>query len=388
MIFALIGAAGLLAATGCGGTEPGDPPGNTGGSGGTGGAGGSGGTGGSGGAGGTGGSETPTFGLAGSGLVLQLNDPHDLAIAEAGAFAFPAVLEDGDGFLISVAQQPTGLVQTCTVADAVGTITGSDVVLEVTCATDTFTVGGTVTGLRGTGLVLQNNGGDPITIDADGPFAFPTALPDGSTYRVEVATQPADSFQICSVTSSFGRLAGANVESVAVDCVDTYTVGGTITGLGTAPLTIRNNLSDSLVLTQDGAFTFPTRLVAGSSFDVTIGVFAPDRTCTISGAAGTLDADYTGVEITCVERLYTVGGSVTGLEAPGLVLQNNGGDNLTVNSNGTFTFATPMAPGSTYSITVLTQPDWWLQCSVTSGATGTVGNGNVTNIVVTCLALG
>ena len=32
----------------------------------------------------------------------------------------------------------------------------------------TYTVGGTVTGLRGSNLVLQNNGGDDIGVAADG----------------------------------------------------------------------------------------------------------------------------------------------------------------------------------------------------------------------------
>jgi serine/threonine protein kinase, bacterial len=33
----------------------------------------------------------------------------------------------------------------------------------------TVTIGGTVTGLAGTGLVLQNNGGDNLTVTAEGP---------------------------------------------------------------------------------------------------------------------------------------------------------------------------------------------------------------------------
>ncbi len=53
---------------------------------------------------------------------------------------------------------------------------------------------------------------------------------------------------------------------------------------------------------------------------------------------------------------FTIGGSVTGLTGTGLVLQDNGGDDLTVSASGTFTFATTIAANGAYSVTVLTQP--------------------------------
>src|ERR1700730_9027182 len=54
---------------------------------------------------------------------------------------------------------------------------------------------------------------------------------------------------------------------------------------------------------------------------------------------------------------YTVGGSVSGLSGAGLVLQNNGGNNLMVAATATsFTFSTAPASRSDYSVAVLTQP--------------------------------
>ena len=96
---------------------------------------------------------------------------------------------------------------------------------------------------------------------------------------------------------------------------------------------------------------------------------------------------------------YTIGGTVTGLAGTGLtnsvVLQDNGGDNLTVSANGGFTFATkvPGCNGSTsasgvsssncgvYSVTVLNNPNG-LYCTVTNGS-GTA-TGNISNVAVTC----
>lgn len=88
--------------------------------------------------------------------------------------------------------------------------------MEVSCVTDQFTIGGTVSGLIGTGLVLQNNAGDDLMISANGPFTFATALEDGSSYVVTVLSQATD--QTCSVTNGSGVLAGADVTNVEITC--------------------------------------------------------------------------------------------------------------------------------------------------------------------------
>ena len=51
---------------------------------------------------------------------------------------------------------------------------------------------------------------------------------------------------------------------------------------------------------------------------------------------------------------YTVGGKVTGLVGGGLTLSNNGGDDLSIDTNGAFTFQIPMGGGDAYSVTILT----------------------------------
>ncbi len=73
---------------------------------------------------------------------------------------------------------------------------------------------------------------------------------------------------------------------------------------------------------------------------------------------------------------------MSGLAGAGLVLRNNGGDDLAVASNGAFTFATSLTSGSTYSVTVATQPSGQT-CSVSNGS-GTVAGANVTNVAVAC----
>jgi len=78
---------------------------------------------------------------------------------------------------------------------------------------------------------------------------------------------------------------------------------------------------------------------------------------------------------------YTVGGAVTGLLGT-VVLQNNNGNDLTLSANSGFTFTTPAATGSGYSVTVHTQPAGQT-CTVANGA-GTVSETNVTGVTVTC----
>lgn len=87
-----------------------------------------------------------------------------------------------------------------------------------------FSVGGTVTGLRGSGLVLQNNLADDLPIDTDGPFTFATRLPNGAAYSVRVATQPTAPAQVCTVTQGAGVLDGTAVTDVRIECRDS--VGG------------------------------------------------------------------------------------------------------------------------------------------------------------------
>src|SRR5215469_15227394 len=81
--------------------------------------------------------------------------------------------------------------------------------------------------------------------------------------------------------------------------------------------------------------------------------------------------------------MYTVGGSVSGLSGT-VVLQDNGGDTLSVSANGSFTFATSLASGAAYSVTVKTNPSGQL-CTVANGS-GTVASANVTSVAVTCTA--
>ena len=216
----------------------------------------------------------------------------------------------------------------------------------------TYTIGGTVSGLSGT-VVLEDNLANDLTLTANGSFTFSTALAAGSSYSVTVKTQPAG--QTCTVSNGTGT-ANANVTSVGVSCSanPTYTIGGTVSGLS-GTVVLQDNLSDDLTITTNASFTFSTALTAGSSYSVTVTTQPSGQTCTVSNGTGTANANVTNVGISCTLIPYTIGGTVSGLSGT-VVLQDNLTDNLTITTNGSFTFSTPLTAGSSYSVTVKTQP--------------------------------
>jgi hypothetical protein len=86
---------------------------------------------------------------------------------------------------------------------------------------------------------------------------------------------------------------------------------------------------------------------------------------------------------------YTVGGTLTGIPAGDTVtLQDNGSDNLTLSTNGTFTFPTALPDGHAYSVTVSgtsgATPLAPLTCTVKANGSGTISGANVTNVAVQC----
>jgi uncharacterized delta-60 repeat protein len=81
----------------------------------------------------------------------------------------------------------------------------------------TFTIGGTVDGLVGSGLVLTNAGAD-VPVSGNGGFTFPGTADSGQPFDVEVRAQPTNPTQVCTVQGGKGTVSNANVTDVAVHC--------------------------------------------------------------------------------------------------------------------------------------------------------------------------
>lgn len=316
-------------------------------------------------------------GLAGT-LVLQNDGGDELSVGASGTFAFATPLEHGASYDVTVLAQPVG--QTCIVESAAGTATATVTSVTVTCSNNPYTLGGTVSGLVDGALVLQNEGGDDLTLNGNGSFVFAAGVLHGSSYEVTVLSQP--SGQSCAVTGGAGTIHGASVTTVAIQCApNSYTIGGAVSGLA-GTLVLRNDGGDDLTLGADGSFTFATPIEHGSSFNVTIASQPADQFCSAGSNAGVVAAaDVTSVVVTCSTNAQTIGGTISGLTGT-VVLRNNGGDDLTLGANGSFTFSTPVAQGATYAVTVATQPNGQT-CSVSNGA-GAVGGAAVTSVAIGC----
>ena len=248
-----------------------------------------------------------------------------------------------------------------------------------------FSVGGSVSGLSGT-VVLQDNGGDDLSVAASGPFTFATKVATGSAYSVAVKTNP--SGQTCTVAGGTGTMGSANVTNVAVSCaanVASFSVGGSVSGLS-GTVVLQDNGGDDLSVAASGPFTFATKVATGSAYSVAVKTNPSGQTCTVAGGTGTMgSANVTNVAVSCAANVasFSVGGSVSGLSGT-VVLQDNGGDDLSVAASGPFTFATKVATGSAYSVAVKTNPSG--QTCTVAGGTGTMGSANVTSVAVTCAA--
>lgn len=92
----------------------------------------------------------------------------------------------------------------------------TDLTLYASWSVSTYTIGGTVSGLEtGNSVVLQNNGGDDITITADSAFTFATTITHGDTYDVSILTPP--DRQTCTLANNSGT-ATANINTIIVHC--------------------------------------------------------------------------------------------------------------------------------------------------------------------------
>jgi 6-phosphogluconolactonase (cycloisomerase 2 family) len=127
-------------------------------------------------------------------------------------------------------------------------------------ATTSYAVYVAVVGLAGSGLVLQNNGGNNLSVSANGEVNFSNKLINGATYDVTVLTQPGGPVQVCSVIQGTGLVNGNNV-LVEVSC---GTVGTAVGRFAYVANRGSNTVSAYAINATTGALTE----VTGSPFKV------------------------------------------------------------------------------------------------------------------------
>lgn len=316
---------------------------------------------------------------AGQVVVLQNNGGDDLVISNGGVGTFSERIPYGSPYNVTIRSQPAAY--TCTPDAPSGTMdTGARV--NLSCTLNTYGVGGSVSGLvAGRSVVLQLNGSSDLVRSVNGVFSFPTGVAHGSTYIVTVKTQPVG--QTCSVSNGTSTATSA-VANVAVSCsTNTYTVGGSIVGLGAGKsVVLQNNAGNNLTRSANGNFVFSAAVPYGAPYAVSVLTQPLEQTCSVANGLGTVGGTVSNVAVSCADHV-TVGGVLSGLIAGNpVVLTLNGGGDLSLSVNGAFTFSRRTPLGAAYVVGVKTQPRG--QTCTVGNATGTA-NAAVSNVAVACV---
>jgi len=354
-----------------------------------------------------------------NGGTLRNNGGDDLKIFNNGTYSFKTALASGSPYAVTVSLQPTGPDQTCTVSNGSGTVGTSNVTnVAIDCPyAAAYSVGGTVTGLVGTGLNLiydaDNVSLRPMaTMNADGSFVFDASFTNainGTVYQVSIVNQPTNPAQTCVVQNGSGTVANADVTGVNVVC-GTHTVSLTINGLrqhSAHGIKLQNNGGDDLTRFIDGTYAFVTPVPVGGTYNVTIAAQpqTPDQTCAVTNGSGTIgSSDVSNVVVNCpYPPAFAVGGTITGMTGTGLDLTYFA-PNLGVQlgtaaiTNTGFVFPasdTSAINGTSYSISVRIQPTNQTcfftgpgAITGTSFVSGTVGNADVADLNLSCGPVG
>jgi uncharacterized repeat protein (TIGR03803 family) len=293
--------------------------------------------------------------LSGKGLVLQLSGGATLAVTANGPATFATSLVSGKSYQVTVQTQPSSPQQVCSVANGSGTIGASNVAVGVTCVTMTYTVGISVSGLSGSGLVLALNAGNNLAVSANGSATFATPVASGANYQVTVATQPSSPQEVCSVANGSGTIASSDVTVNVICATSGYTVGVTVQGLSGSGLLLQLNGGSNLAVTANGQGTFAAPVAAGAPYAISVQAqpSSPAQVCVLTRAAGTItNHNVNNASVSCitvltgggaptVSTLYSFTGSITGSSdgsAPtGSLVQGSSDGNLygTTGAGGT-----------------------------------------------------
>jgi len=161
-----------------------------------------------------------------------------------------------------------------------------------------YTVGGTVTGMSGSGLVLQINDSDDLSFSANGSFVFGDRLASNAAFSVTVRTQPSNPSQTCSVRNGSGTINKVSITNVIVSCTQTgrfayvanrisntvsaYAIdpnSGALAPIGGSPFAANGTTPTALAVDPNGQFLYVANSGSG-----TVSVFS------INAATGVLTA--------------------------------------------------------------------------------------------------
>ncbi len=285
-------------------------------------------------------------GLASSTVNLHLISGAGTSIITVGngSFEFPVRVPNGSDWDVGAQPDslPTDPHQRCDLAERPVERIESDLHVRVICR-NSYSVGGRVEGLHGTGLILHMDYVGDLDlfvydeIETNRDFTFFRRLVDGESYEVKVYQAPSGPTQGCVIDNATGVIAGADIANVIVRCGEaqlSYSVeglagDGLIVGLSAETDDAPDQEPPSLhpaeqhPVPADGQYSFDYLFEDNQAYEVRIvqQPQAPEQECEVVDATGRIGANAPLPTVRCptVLRKYRFDNSQTIDDAEGLV---------------------------------------------------------------------
>jgi sugar lactone lactonase YvrE len=259
-----------------------------------------------------------------NGSLILGNNGDSLNVTANGTATFPIKLINGSAYSISVATPPTG--QLCTITGGTGKVTGTLSNAVITCATGSGTLVNygevwisttpmtyaqaaaqcalPIGGQTGWWLAADNDVSDFFS----GPNPstplnryFWTSSPAGAGNHVAAEATPAYPFGADGASKDFPDTDSTDVYGIcfSANIRASYTFSGTVTGMvGSLVLTTGY---ETLTVSANGNFTFPTIQVTGTPYTLSILDQPSSQNCTLANGTGTSTTEaVSNLAITCV----------------------------------------------------------------------------------------
>lgn len=162
-------------------------------------------------------------------------------------------------------------------------------------------------------------------------------------------------------------------------------VSGTVSGLNAGvSLALQNNGADTITVTSNGTFVFPTKIASLGAFRVSVLTQPVGQICSVTRATGVIPTDGNQANVTAVTCVAnSLGVNVSGLAAGKTVTVGNAGVQIVASANGVSTFSGVLTGGTSYALTVDIQPSG--QVCTLSNASGTTVAGAQSLAALSCI---
>ncbi|MGI5309314.1 YfaP family protein [Rheinheimera sp. WS51] len=192
-----------------------------------------------------------------------------------------------------------------------------------------YSLSGTVSGLNGSLVVAANT--NTFTINSNGNIDLGSNYTSGTSVNLSISSQP-DS-QLCSITSdSTVTFTDSNINNVAIDCVDVFSISGEATGLGRG-IELQYNYDQQTgtdTIATNGSFTLSSSFIEGTEVNFTV-LPTVGHNCTVSPQSIVLTENIDNLSVECNTfgqvtgrvSAYDTGNSLSGAKIEAYVLDQD-----------------------------------------------------------------